>query len=95
MTDILRKRNRHLSEEYRDEDLTVPAPEIDEKDLLDQCIWKLPEKQRIVIWLKYHDGYNLREISKMLGITLASAQKLDQRAKRKLSELYQEGGGEL
>ena len=95
VTDILRKRNRHLSEEYRDEDLTVPAPEIDEKDLLDQCIWKLPEKQRIVIWLKYHDGYNLREISKMLGITLASAQKLDQRAKRKLSELYQEGGGEL
>ena len=93
VTDMLRKRGRHPSEEYRDEDLAVPAPEIDEKDLLDQCIWKLSEQQRLVIWLKYHDGYTLREIARILGITLVWAQKLDQRAKKRLAELYREGGG--
>jgi 2-methylcitrate dehydratase PrpD len=49
----------------------------------------------MVLWLKYHDGYSLREIAKMMGITLAWAQKLDQRAKKRLAEPYREGGGSL
>lgn len=95
VTDMLRKSSRHPNAEYQDEDLTVPALELTEKDLLEQCIWKLPEKQRMVLWLKYHDGYSLREIAEMMGITLIWAQKLDQRAKKRLSELYREGGGSL
>ena len=54
---------------------------------------KLPEQQQMVIWLKYVYGYNLREIAKLLGISLAWAQKIDQRAKKKLEALYREGGG--
>ena len=95
VTDMLRKRGRHPGVEYRDEDLAVPAPEPEEKDLLDGCIRKLPEQQRTVIWLKYYDGYSLREIAGFLGISLAWAQKLDQRAKKRLAELYREEGGEL
>ena len=95
VTDMLRKRGRHPNEEYWEKDLSIPAPELSEKDLLDACMWKLPEQQRLVIWLKYHDGYNLREIAGMLGITLVWAQKLDQRAKKRLLELYREGGGDL
>lgn len=95
VTDMLRKRSIHPSEEYQEEDQAVPDPDLCEKNLLDQCIWKLPEKQRLVIWLKYRDGYNLREIAKMLGITLVWAQKLDQRAKKRLAELYYESGGSL
>ena len=95
VTDMLRKRGRHPTEEYWEKDLSIPAPELSEKDLLDACMWKLSEQQRQVIWLKYHDGYNLREIAGMLGITLAWAQKLDQRAKKRLAELYREGGGDL
>ena len=95
VTDMLRKRTRRPGEEYREEELASPAPEIGEEDLLDQCLWKLPEKQRMVIWLKYHDGYSLREIAGLLGITLVWAQKLDQRAKNRLAELFLEGGGSL
>ena len=47
------------------------------------------------LWLKYKQGYNLREISKMLNISLPWAQKIDQRAKKRLEELYKERGGIL
>ena len=48
-----------------------------------------------MIWLKYYHGYTLREIAKLMDISLAWAQKIDQRAKKKLEELYREGGGTL
>ena len=95
VTDLLRKRARHPGEEYRDEIMSAPASELGEKDLLDRCIRKLTEQQRAVIWLKYHDGYSLREIAGLMGIKLSWAQKLDQRAKKRLAELYREGGGVL
>ena len=93
-TDMLRQRSRRptcpLPEEIPDgEDL--PAGD----NLLVSCILRLPEKQRAVIWLKYHLGYSLREIAVLLGMSLAAAQKTDQRAKQKLEELYLEGGGSL
>ncbi len=94
-TDLLRKRTRRSGAEYREEELAAPAPEDGEADLLDRCLWKLPEQQRTVVWLKYRDGYSLREIAGLLGITLVWAQKLDQRAKKRLAELYLEGGGSL
>lgn len=71
------------------------SAELHTDDLLTEAILKLPEQQRHVIWLKYYHGYNLREISKMLGITLSWAQKIDQRAKKQLEMLYKEGGGEF
>ena len=95
VTDMLRKRSRRSGGEYWEEDLTVPAPDFGDQDLLDRCIWKLSEQQRMVIWLKYRDGYSLLEIAGLMGITLSWAQKLDQRAKKKLEELYLEGGGDL
>ena len=49
----------------------------------------------MVVWLKYKQGYNLKEISKMLSISLPWAQKIDQRAKKRLEELYKERGGIL
>lgn len=89
--DILRARNKHF---------TVPLDEV-EYGLCSQtnmevsgelahCIMKLPAQQRQVIWLKYHHGYNLHEIATLLNISLVGAQKIDQRAKKKLKELYKE-----
>ena len=95
VTDMLRKRSKHPGEEYRDVDLLTPVPAYGDKELLDECIWKLSEQQRTVIWLKYFDGYSLREIAGFMGISLASAQKLDQRAKKRLVELYREDGDDL
>ena len=94
VTDMLRKQSRHAECEYNDETFTGRMPPQDD-GLLAQCILKLPENYRHVIWLKYCYGYTLREISKMLGISLSSAQKIDQRAKKKLEELYRESGGTI
>ncbi len=95
VTDVFRVRGRHPVTTYNDELRASFAAEIEGEDLLTECILKLPEQQRMVIWLKYKQGYNLREISKMLNISLAWAQKIDQRAKKRLEELYKEGGGSL
>ena len=93
--DLFRSRKKHPQTEYNDALQNALSAEMDGEDLLAECILKLPEQQRAVIWLKYHHGYSLREIAKLLGISLAWAQKIDQRAKKKLEELYKEGGGTL
>lgn len=95
VTDIFRTRGKHPVIDYNDELQSHMSAETDGEDLLVECILKLPEQQRTVIWMKYHHGYSLREIAKMLGVSLAWAQKIDQRAKKKLEEIYLEGGGAL
>ena len=92
VTDIFRARGRHPEATYHDDVLNFQTAQQEGEGFLAECIMKLPYQQRQVIWLKYHHGYTLREISKMLGISLAWAQKIDQRAKKKLEELYEEGG---
>lgn len=96
VTDVFRSRGRHPTAAYDEELLNMPSTvSPDCENLLTECILKLPEQQQMVIWLKYVHGYNLREISKILGISLSWAQKIDQRAKKKLEALYREGGGTL
>ena len=95
VTDLFRARGRHPEAEYCDALHDSPAEAAGEESLLMDCIMKLPEQQRMVVWLKYHYGYTLREIANMLDLSLPAAQKLDQRAKKKLEELYTQGGGML
>ena len=95
VTDVFRVRGKHPVDPYNDELKHGLVVEMEGEDLLTQCIMELPEQQRMVVWLKYKQGYNLREISKMLNISLPWAQKIDQRAKKKLEELYKERGGNL
>lgn len=95
VTDVFRVRGRHPVDPYNDELKHGFVVEMEGEDLLTQCIMELPEQQRMIVWLKYKQGYNLREISKMLNISLPWAQKIDQRAKKKLEELYKERGGIL
>lgn len=54
------------------------------------CMAKLPANYRNFLLLKYNHGYTTREAAKLLGLTLANAQKLDQRAKAKLEVLCKE-----
>ena len=95
VTDIFRSRSRHPISSYDDKLQITPSLERNETDLLTECILQLPEQQQMVIWLKYVHGYSLREIAKLLGITLIWAQKIDQRAKKRLETLYREEGGTL
>lgn len=90
VTDLLRASGRHPVAEYDDALHNGHSAAVDDENSLVNCILKLPEQQRMVIWLKYHHGYSLREIAKMLDISLSWAQKIDQRAKKKLEELYKE-----
>ena len=89
--DILRMRGKH-PEVMLDESIYSAEDVLAEDDFLAGCISKLTDQQREVIWLKFHYGYDLREIAKMLGITLSWARKIDQRAKKKLEEMLKEGG---
>ena len=50
------------------------------------------DRYREMILLRYHHGYTVREIAKMLGLSLPAAIKLDQRAKNKLKKLCEEAG---
>lgn len=95
VTDVFRVRGKHPVVMYDDELKNSPVTENEREDLLTECILKLPEQQRMVIWMKYKQGYSLREIAKALDISLVWAQKIDQRTKKKLEELYLEGGGIL
>ncbi len=95
VTDIFRVRSRHPIAAYNEELQSRLSTELEGEDLVTECIMELPEQQRMVIWMKYVQGYTLREIAKALDISLAWAQKIDQRAKKKLEEIYQERGGVL
>lgn len=93
--DVFRSRGRHFDAPLYDAATYSEPTEGEGVSLLADCIMKLSPQQRTVILLKYDHGYSLREIAKMMGISLAWAQKLDQRAKKRLEELYTEGGGTL
>lgn len=88
--DLLRRRQR-LPLSSLEELPGIPAEDGGARDLA-ACIDRLPALQRQVIWLKYDQGYSLREIASMLRISRAWAAKLDQRAKAKLRALCIEEG---
>lgn len=56
------------------------------------CFSRLPARQKDILMLKYRYGYTAREISKMLNISEANANKRLQRAKEKLEQLCKEEG---
>lgn len=58
----------------------------DGENALAACILKLPARYREMILLRYHHGYSVREIAEILGLSLPTAIKLNQRAKKKLED---------
>ena len=87
--DIYRFKQAHPTVPYNDESIGIQV-EYDGSSDLAGCILKLPTRQQSVIILKYHHGYELKEIAKMLGITYANTLKIEYRAKEKLKELCKE-----
>ena len=76
-------RNRHQHERLEDHRETA-APMRTLPDLL----WYLPIKDRIVLQLKYVEGYTSKEIAAMIGGTDTSVRKRIQRAKKRAEEIY-------
>ena len=57
----------------------------EEKELI-RAIQKLPYKQRVVIHLFYYEGYSVKEISKMLGISVSGVTMRLTRGRKYLKE---------
>lgn len=98
--DILRSRNKgnvkYIDEISSDAEAGLEFDQIFEGESpLAQCIRKLPANYREMILLKYHFGYNLKEISDLLGITLNNARQIDQRAKNRLKKICEEEGFDI
>lgn len=87
--DMYRRKKSHPNIPYNEESVGS-AVEYDGGNALAGCILKLPQRQRDIIILKYHYGYTLKEIAKMLGITYSNALSIEQRAKKKLRTLCEE-----
>ncbi len=89
--DILRDRNKHVSEELIEDKVGITYSDSYEHDL-SWCIGQLPPRYRELIVLKYSQGYSTREVSEILGISFDAASKLDQRAKKRLDKLCRKEG---
>lgn len=88
--DQYRRLQKHPSVELIEEIQGTNAHYEGDNDLT-KCILKLPARYREMILL-HHQGYSVREIAKMLRLSLPAAIKLDQRAKNKLKKLCEEAG---
>ena len=89
--DQYRRLQKHATVELIEELQGVNAHYDGDNDLAN-CILKLPARYREMILLRYCHGFTVREIAKMLGLSLTAAIKLDQRAKNKLKKLCEEAG---
>lgn len=89
--DLYRKKKKQSKMELFEEVSGMQVPYSGDDGLV-KCILKLDARYREIILLKYYYGYNLREIAKILGISESNANKLNQRAKKKLMLLCEEEG---
>ena len=89
--DIYRKKQTHPEVEYSDEVVGMEVT-YESDNALTNCILRLPERQRTILILRYHRGYDLREIAQILGLTYRNALQIEQRAKAKLRTLCEEEG---
>lgn len=79
--DSLRFRRRHSYLNLEELQEQLPAPE---KRQLIQEIYALPANRRAALILHYFEGYSVREIGEILGISEAAAKKRLQRAREAL-----------
>ncbi len=86
--DLYRRRQKHQVVELSD-DLPGVTAIYEGENTLAACILKLPARYREVILLRYYQGYSVKEVAAILGLSLSAASKLNQRAKNRLRELYE------
>ena len=86
--DLYRRRQKRQGVELSD-DLPGGTAIYEGEKTLAACILKLPARYREVIMLRYYQGYSVKEVAALLGLSLSAASKLNQRAKNRLRELYE------
>ena len=86
--DLYRRRQKRQVVELSD-DLPGISAVYEGENVLAACVLKLPARYREVILLRYFQGYSVKEVAAILGLSLSAASKLDQRAKNRLRDLYE------
>lgn len=89
--DLYRRHKRHQIVELNDDVQGIQVT-YEGKNALTACILKLPARYREAILLRYVQGYSVKEMASILGLSFAAASKLDQRAKARLKDLYEKEG---
>ena len=85
--DMIRFRIRHPKVSIDELENSLAAPE--QKQTLRELL-ELPVKQRMVIYLHYVEGYHIREIADILGITEGAVKMRMQRGREEMQRLWQE-----
>ena len=88
--DIVRYRARISSDIEEMSEQTAITMEFDTENRLALAMGRLPERYRQVLLLKFDIGYSTKELSKLLGMSEDSVQKLIWRAKDRLKVLLEE-----
>ena len=84
------RQKKRLAPLLKEPEAVAPDPEA--STALSMCLVKLSEEERDIILMNRLQGYKLREIAGMLGISEAAAAKRLQRAIQKFYELCHEEG---
>lgn len=88
--DMIRFRIRHPKVSIDDVENTLVAPE--QKEILKELL-ELPVKQKTVIYLYYVEGYHIKEIADILGITEGAVKTRLLRGRRQMRDAVSMEGG--
>lgn len=88
--DMIRFRIRHPKVSIDEVENTLVAPE--EKEILKELL-ELPVKQKTVIYLHYVEGYQIKEIADILGITESAVKTRLLRGRKQLRDAVSMEGG--
>ena len=88
--DMIRFRIRHPKVDIDEIENTLAAPE--QKEILEELL-ELPVKQKTVIYLHYVEGYQIKEIADILGLTESAVKMRLRRGRKQMRDaLSMEGG---
>lgn len=82
----LEPRHAEVTGDVSDDELPSPGLSV---DLVNQAVMRLPDGYRVVFSLYLLEGYDHKEIAKILNITEATSKSQFSRAKKKLRELLE------
>ena len=75
---------RHSHDTLDGVEVAAPTP-----DRLPEFLFSLPEKDRLVLQLRYVEGYSAEEIAEVLGCRSAAGRKRLERARAKARDIYE------
>lgn len=89
--DILRSQSRFVDIDFYDQ-FVGSKPDCTGMSPLAECMAELPERYRTILIMRYHYGFEFREIARQMAITEVNARRVLDRARGKLEEICRREG---